>query len=74
MYKRKIMGILKYGTRGYAPAKTQAFQEGGTVAVSKATGETILMSLCYYKRLHKLLQDSARQVEKRHLHPGIDTF
>jgi hypothetical protein len=30
------MGILKYGTRGYAPAKTQAFQEGGTVAVSKA--------------------------------------
>jgi hypothetical protein len=35
MYKRKIMGILKYGT-GYAPAKKQAFQEGGTVAVSKA--------------------------------------
>ena len=33
MYKRKIMGILKYGTRGYAP--TQKFQEGGFVAVSK---------------------------------------
>jgi hypothetical protein len=31
------------------------------------------MSLCYYnKRLHKLLQGFARQVEKRHLHlPGI---
>lgn len=34
MYKRKILGILKYGTRGYAP--TQKFQEGGFVAVSKA--------------------------------------
>jgi hypothetical protein len=34
MYKRKIMGILKYGTRIH-PQK-QAFQEGGTVAVSKA--------------------------------------
>jgi hypothetical protein len=33
MYKRKILGILKYGTRGYAP--TQKFQEGGFVAVSK---------------------------------------
>jgi hypothetical protein len=34
MYK-KDNGILKYGTRD-TPAKTQAFQEGGTVAVSKA--------------------------------------
>jgi hypothetical protein len=59
MYKRKIMGILKYGTRGYAPAKTQAFQEGGTVAVSKAYDwRDDPMSLCYNKRLHKLLQDS----------------
>jgi hypothetical protein len=60
MYKRKIMGILKYGTRGYAPAKTQAFQEGGTVAVSKAYDwrddpyELMLLQ----QRLHKLLQDS----------------
>jgi hypothetical protein len=74
MYKRKIMGILKYGTRGYAPAKTQAFQEGGTVAVSKAYDwrddpyELMLLQ----QRLHKLLQGFARQVEKRHLHlPGI---
>jgi hypothetical protein len=40
--------------------KTQAFQEGGTVAVSKAYDwRDDPMSLCYYnKRLHKLLQDS----------------
>jgi hypothetical protein len=30
------MGILKYGTREYTPNKTQAFQEGGSVAVSRA--------------------------------------
>jgi hypothetical protein len=30
------MGILKYGTRGYAPTKTQTFQEGGSVAFIKA--------------------------------------
>jgi hypothetical protein len=35
MYKRKIW-ILKYGTEDTHPQKTQAFQEGGTVAVSKA--------------------------------------
>jgi hypothetical protein len=69
MYKRKIMGILKYGTRGYAPAKTQAFQEGGTVAVSKAYDwrddpyELMLLQ----QRLHKPA-GFARQVEKRHLH------
>lgn len=34
MRKRKIMGILQYGTRGYNNA-TQKFQEGGFVAVSK---------------------------------------
>jgi hypothetical protein len=34
MYKRKIMVFS--GTRGYAPAKNTGFQEGGTVAVSKA--------------------------------------
>jgi hypothetical protein len=39
--------------------KTQAFQEGGTVAVQKlTTGETILMSLCYYNKRLQLLQDS----------------
>jgi hypothetical protein len=57
MYKRKIMGILKYGTR--IRTKTQAFQEGGTVAVSKAydwrrSYELMLLQ----QRLHKLLQDS----------------
>jgi hypothetical protein len=41
MYKRKIMGILKYGTRGYT-RKTQAFKKEA-VAVSKlTTGETII--------------------------------
>jgi hypothetical protein len=50
MYKRKIMGILKYGTRGYTQ-KTQAFQEGGTVAVSKAYDwRDDPMSLCYYNK------------------------
>jgi hypothetical protein len=29
MYKRKIMGILKYGTRGYAPAKHRLFKKEG---------------------------------------------
>lgn len=35
MSKRKITGIIKYGTRSYAPA-AQKFQEGGFVAVSKS--------------------------------------
>jgi hypothetical protein len=60
MYKRKIMGILKYGTR-IRTRKTQAFQEGGTVAVSKAYDwrddpyELMLLQ----QRLHKLLQGFA---------------
>jgi hypothetical protein len=50
MYKRKIMGILKYGTEDTHPQKHRLFK-GGTVAVSKlTTGETILMSLCYYNK------------------------
>jgi hypothetical protein len=67
------MGILKYGTRGYAPAKTQAFQEGGTVAVSKAYDwRDDPMSLCYYNKGCTTTAGFARQVEKRHLHlPGI---
>jgi hypothetical protein len=36
MHKRKIVGILKYGTRVYTGAdKTPKFQEGGSVAVSR---------------------------------------
>jgi hypothetical protein len=61
------MGILKYGTDTH-PQK-QAFKKEGQLFQKLTTGETILMSLCYYnKRLHKLLQGFARQVEKRHLH------
>jgi hypothetical protein len=67
MYKRKIMGILKYGTRDTHPQNT-GFSRRRDCSCFKAYGETILMSLCYYnKRLHKLL-GFARQVEKRHLH------
>jgi hypothetical protein len=75
MYKRKIMGILKYGTRGYAPAKTQAFQEGGTVAVSKATRDDP-MSLCYNKRLHNYCRIRASGRKAASSSPGIknDTF
>jgi hypothetical protein len=66
MYKRKIMGILKYGTK--IRTKTRLFKKEG-LAVSKLTTGDDPMSLCYYnKRLHKLLQGFARQVEKRHLH------
>jgi hypothetical protein len=68
MYKRKIMGILKYGTRGYAPAKTQAFQEGGTVASKAYDWRRSYELMLLQQRLHKLLQGFARQVEKRHLH------
>jgi hypothetical protein len=64
MYKRKIMGILKYGTR-IRTRKNTGFSRR-TVAVSKAYDwRDDPMSLCYYnKRLHKLLQGFARQVEK----------
>lgn len=58
MRKRKIMGILKYGTRGYTNT-TQKFQEGGFVAVSKGYDwrddpyEIMLLQ-------QKALQDTAR--------------
>jgi hypothetical protein len=79
MYKRKIMVFSNTVPEDTHPQKTQAFQEGGTVAVSKlTTGETILMSLCYYnKRLHKLRRDSrVRQVAASSSsgNKKIDTF
>jgi hypothetical protein len=69
------MGILN-GTRGYAPAKTQAFQEGGT-AVSKAYDWRDDPELMLLQKAAQTTAGFARQVEKRHLHlPGkkIDTF
>jgi hypothetical protein len=58
MYKRKIMGILKYGTRGYT-RKNTGFQEGGTVAVKSLRLERRSYELMLLQQKAKLLQGFA---------------
>jgi hypothetical protein len=73
---KKDNGILKIPR--IRTRKTQAFQEGGTVAVSKAYDwRDDPYELMLLQKAAQTTAGFARQVEKRHLHlPGkkIDTF
>jgi hypothetical protein len=55
MYKRKIMGILKYGTEDTHPQNT-GFSKEGLLFQKLTTGDDPYELMLLQQRLHKLLQ------------------